>query len=401
MATRIADALAQVLAACTPLEPETVPLEQAVGRTLAGDVRSELSLPPFANSAMDGFAVRAADTTAAPVTLAVCGEARAGSPFAGRLETGSAVRISTGAPLPDGADAVVRVEETEAGDATVHIRATVTPGTDVRPAGDDVADGELVVAAGTRIGAGEIAMLAAVGTVAVDVRRRPRVAIAGTGDELVPPGDPLGPGQIHDSNVPMLAALCTEAGAEVVARHARVPDSADATRAALGASCATADLVLVSGGVSVGPHDHVRPALAALDAREVFWRLALRPGHPTWFGTVDGTPVLALPGNPASAFVIFSLLGAPALAALGGLTRAPREIVATYRGPDQHKRPGMAQVVRCTLSGPAEAPVAAPAGAHQRSNAVSSLVGVDGLVVLGEQAGTLRDGDAVSVRLRS
>lgn len=404
MATRIDDALAEVLAACAPLASEQVELEQALGRTLAGDARSELSLPPFANSAMDGFAVRAADTAAAPVTLVIRGEARAGAPFDGEVVAGSAVRIATGAPLPAGADAVVRVEETAIEDDGVLIGIAVTAGTDVRVAGDDIATGELVVPGGTPVGAGEIAMLAAIGSVEVTVHRRPRVAIVGTGDELVPPGEPLGPGQIHDSNVPMLAALCTEAGAEVVVRRPRIADSLQATRTALADGLQAADIVLVSGGVSVGPHDHVRPALTALGARERFWRLALRPGHPTWFGTVSGKPVLALPGNPASAFVIFNLLGLPALHALAGRSGRPREIIATYRGPEQRKRPGMAQVVRCSLRfGSATDPgevLATPTGAHQRSNAVSSLVAADGLIVLSEDAGPLRDGDAAVVRMR-
>ncbi len=411
MATRIDDAVAEVLTACAPLDSELVELEQALGRTLAGDARSALSLPPFANSAMDGFAVRAADTASAPVTLTVCGEARAGAPFGGELIPGAAVRIATGAPLPAGADAVVRVEQTEIdADGDVLIGVAVRAGTDVRAAGDDIASGELVVPGGTRLGAGEIAMLTAIGTVHISVQRRPRVAIVGTGDELVAPGEPLGPGQIHDSNVPMLAALCAEAGADVVVRRPRVADSLQATRTALADGLDRADIVLVSGGVSVGPHDHVRPALAELGAREVFWRLALRPGHPTWFGTAAGKPVLALPGNPASAFVIFNLLALPALDALAGRNSSPREITATYRGPEQQKRQGMAQVVRCSLrfgsntaagtDADADEVVATPTGAHQRSNAVSSLVAVDGLIVLGEDAGSLRDGDRAVVRLR-
>lgn len=403
MATRIDDALAQVLAACSPLGSEVMGLEQALGRTLAGDASSELSLPPFANSAMDGFAVRADDTTTAPATLAVRGEARAGAPFGGEVVPGSAVRISTGAPLPAGADAVVRVEQTEVAGESVRIAVAVTAGTDVRAAGDDIAVGELVVAGGTRLGAGEIAALTAIGTVHVSVHHRPRVAIVGTGDELVAPGEPLGPGQIHDSNVPMLAALCAEAGAEVVVRRPRVADSLQATRTALADGLDAADIVLVSGGVSMGPHDHVRPALEELGAHELFWRLALRPGHPTWFGTAAGKPVLALPGNPASAFVIFHLLALPALDALAGNDRRPREITATYRGPEQQKRAGMAQVVRCSLHAGSDADagdiVATPTGAHQRSNAISSLVAVDGLIVLGEDAGSLEDGDAAVVRL--
>ncbi|MEI2701763.1 MAG: gephyrin-like molybdotransferase Glp [Baekduia sp.] len=400
MATTLDEAIAGVLRGRSPLGVETIAASDAPGRVLADPVVAPLPIPPFTNSAMDGYAVRAADTARAPVVLPLCGDARAGLPLGSALAPGSCARISTGAMVPAGADAIVRVEDTSpSGDASVAVGVTVEPGTDVRPEGDDVSAGTTLVLAGTVLRAGDLAAAAAAGCESVSVFRRPRVAVVGTGDELVPPGEPLGPGQIHDSNTPMLCALVTEAGGEVVAVYTRIADDREETRAAIAEAIEAADLVLLSGGVSMGVHDHVRPALGELGATERFWQVAIRPGHPTWFGVAaDGTPVLGLPGNPASAYSIFRLLGARLIAALGGRSGEPLRLEAVYRGPDVRKREGMVQALRVSLAtGEDGRPVARPAGSGQRSHAISSLAGVDALALVAADVTTLRDGDPLTV----
>jgi molybdenum cofactor synthesis domain-containing protein len=403
VATSLARALEIVGEHVTRLDAETVGLAAARGRVLAEELTSPLNLPPFDNSAMDGYAVVAADTTDAsatePVRLTVLGDARAGAPYNSALSPGSAVRIATGAMLPHGSDAVLRVEDAERDGDDLLIAAPLTPSKDVRPAGDDLKAGTKVLSQGTRLGAGELAMLASTGHAEVSVVRRPLVAIIGTGDELVAPGDQLGPGQIYDSNMPMLAALVTEAGAEVASAAIRVADTLDATVAALETAVAAADLVLISGGVSKGAHDHVKPALEQIGAEQIFWQLALRPGHPTWFGVKDSVPVFGLPGNPASSYVVFHVLAAQAIALLGGSSAEQLEVDAVYHGPTQTKRQEMVQVVRCSLKNADGQLVAAATGAHQRSHAVSSLVHTDGLILLAAECTALADGDPVRVRL--
>ncbi|MDX6665501.1 MAG: molybdopterin molybdotransferase, partial [Solirubrobacteraceae bacterium] len=250
----IDEARAAVLKAVQPLGAEEVALAAAHGRVLAEDVAAAHDVPPFANSAMDGFAVAAG---AGP--FALIGESRAGAPFAEALGAGEAVRISTGAAVPHGTAGIVPVERAREADGHVHADAAPAPGEHVRGAGEDLRAGAVVLTAGTRVGPAELGVAAGAGRAALRVAQRPRVAIVATGDELVAPGEPLGPGQIHDSNALALAALAREAGADVVA-SLRAPDDLDGTTAALAAALEAADLVLVSGGVSVGPHDHVKPA---------------------------------------------------------------------------------------------------------------------------------------------
>ncbi|MBI5309533.1 MAG: molybdopterin molybdotransferase MoeA [Actinobacteria bacterium] len=404
----------QVLERARRLPAETVRLAEARGRTLAGDVFARHHLPPFDNSAMDGFALRSADTAGAtasnPVVLTLAGESRAGTPERRALEAGEIAKISTGAALPDGADCVLRVEDAGRPDeAHVEVAYELAPGHDVRPAGDDVRAGERVVAAGAVIGAGEIAMLASVGSGTVECARRPRVAIVTTGDELVEPGGTLEHGQIFDSNSAMLVALVEACGAELVSLDTAVADEQTpaerAIAAALAGDGAPPDVLIACGGVSVGEHDHVKPALAAAGVGEIFWQVAMRPGHPTYFGVREAaggenaTLVFGLPGNPVSAYATFHMFAAPALRALAGGERLPRTVTARLAEP-LRKPPGHAQVLRCRLSDDGHGGLlAAPTSGNQRSHAISSLVGVHGLALIPAEVTDLAAGAPVAVEL--
>jgi molybdopterin molybdotransferase len=307
------EAQEQVLGRTRPLPAEPVPLAEAAGRVAAEDVRARVDLPPFASSAMDGFAVRAADL---PGTLRLVGESAAGRPYEALLEPGCATSISTGAVVPDGADAVVPVERVNITDNKVEIADGVQPGAHVRPRAGDVAAGDLVVSAGERLTPARIAAAAASGIATLPCLRRPRVAVLATGSELVAPGEPLGPGQIYEANAVMLAGALAAAGAEVVAEPTVADDEA-ALRRALERGLA-ADVLVTSGGVSVGEHDLVRSVEHELGVEEVFWRVAVKPGKPVSFGTRGDTLVFGLPGNPVSALVGCALFVEPAVRALQG-----------------------------------------------------------------------------------
>jgi molybdopterin molybdotransferase len=308
----IDQALARVLEHVRPLADEDVAVADASDRVLAVAAVARVDLPPFPSSAMDGYAVRAGDT---PGALAVVGQSAAGRPSDATLGPGQAIAISTGAVVPDGADAVVPVERTRSAGGSVEV-AQVERGENVRPRGGDIAAGADVLPAGAACGPAQLGALAAVGLETVRCARRPRVVVLATGSELRRPGEPLGPGEIYESNTVMLAAQLRRAGADVEV-HGAVADDAAATRAALERGLA-ADVLLTSGGVSVGEHDLVRGLLAELGVVEVFWRVAVKPGKPIAFSTRGSTLVFGLPGNPVSSFVGFELFVRPALAALQG-----------------------------------------------------------------------------------
>jgi len=381
-----------VLSAVEPLPGEEVALAAGLGRVLAETVESPLDVPPFDSSAMDGYAVVAGPAA----ELEVRGESRAGRPAREAARPGVAVAISTGAPVPEGADAVVPVERTEAaGDSRVRVGES-RPGANIRRAGEDLRRGQGVLVAGAELGPAELGVLSSLGRDRALCARRPRLALLVTGDELAEPGEPLEPGQIYSSNSAALAGQAAQAGAEVTLR-AKVPDERDSTRAALAAALDSADVVLVSGGVSVGPHDHVKPALAALGVYERFWGVALKPGKPTWFGTRDSKLVFGLPGNPVSAMVCFQLFARPALRALQGGEPAARRTTARLVTPWK-VNPGRTEAVRCRLRPDGAGLLAEPTG-DQGSHRLSSMLGADGLALVGPGEEELPAGTDVTVEL--
>lgn len=373
------------------MSPQDVALDGALGRVLAEDVAADADLPPFASSAMDGFAVAAGPAA----DLEVVGESRAGHPADAAVFPGSAVRISTGAVIPEGADAIVPVEVVVEEAGRVRVPA-VEPGAFVRLAGDDVARGEVVLRAGTTIGPAEAGVLAALGRDTVRCARRPRLAVLATGDELRALGEELGPGQIRDSNAVALAAQASAAGADVVLNEV-VRDSLDVTVAALERALATADVVVVSGGVSVGPHDHVKPALAQVGVAEEFWGVSLRPGKPTWFGHRDGKLVFGLPGNPVSAMVTFHLFARPALRALLGATAYDRRAEATLDAAVA-RNAERDQVVRCRVRAADDGWHVEPTKA-QGSHVLTSMLGAGALALVPAGEGELPAGARVQIEL--
>jgi molybdopterin molybdotransferase len=349
-------------------------------------------MPPFDSSALDGYVVGDLDGGDLPIV----GESRAGAPATAVLQARQAMRISTGAAVPEGGVAVIGVERAEAADG----RVTVPPsqdGANIRRAGEDVPAGERVLTAGGDLGPAELGALAALGRAGVLCGAQPRVAVLTTGDELVEPGGgPLAPGQIRNSNAYALAAQAQRAGARVVAREI-VRDDRGHTIDTLGRALEAADVVIVSGGVSVGPHDHVKPALAELGVQQHFWRVALKPGKPTWFGTRGDKVVFGLPGNPVSAIVTFHLFARPALRRLAGgdaLDTRTRALIDV----DYPREPGRDQVLRARLD-------AQPDGWHviptkaQGSHVLTSMLGAGAFAIVPRGEGRIAAGSAVDIEL--
>lgn len=347
---------------------EAVPVAESVGRILAVDARALVDLPSGDCSAMDGWAVRAADT---PGRLRVVGEHRAGHGARVRVGPGEAVRVSTGALMPEGAHAVARVEEVAVDGPVVDVPVALRPGRDVRRRGEVLAVGDVLLRAGDVVAPTAVTALGSAGLACVQVRTRPRVAVIATGDELVPLGEALRPGQVHDSNRVGVAAQVAAAGGDVVS-GVRVPDDRAATEMAL-RDCldAGAEVLISVGGVSVGPHDHMRPALEGLGFVPVFHRVGVMPCRPMWLGVREGVVALALPGNPVSAAVAFHLFGRVLLGrGAGGEHRAP---LAAPRSV----RPGMVEAVRCRLHEGVLHPLPAQ-GAH----AIADLARADALALV-------------------
>jgi molybdopterin molybdotransferase len=409
-----------VLREVVPLGGEPVRLEECLGRVTAAEVRSAISIQPFDNSAMDGYALRAADTEAKEPRLRLVSESRAGHPAAVAVGEGQAIWISTGAMVPEGADAVLPIEDASEVDGDVLPARPAREGENIRRAGEDVEAGQVLIEVGQRLGATEVAVLAAAGIAELECVQRPRVAILGSGDELIPPGEPLGPGQIHDSNTYALSALVREAAVEP-AHVAHLPDEPQATRETLAAALSSelhqldhpvdsqvdavreADVLIVAGGVSVGRHDHVKGALADLGVKERFWRVAMRPGGPTWFGVLprEGgrrTLVFGLPGNPVSAMVTFQLFVRPALRALAGLDhhagRTQATLATAYR-----KKLGKAHYLRCRLELSDTGWRADLTRASQGSHVLTSMLGADALAVIPADTEEVAVGERIEVEL--
>ncbi|HEX2074084.1 MAG TPA: gephyrin-like molybdotransferase Glp, partial [Geodermatophilus sp.] len=380
---------AVVAALLSRLPEEDVPLAEAHGRVLARDLVAAVPLPAFDNSAMDGYAARWAEVSAAsdeaPVRLPVAEDIPAGRTDVVPLRPGTVHRIMTGAPLPPGADVIVPVELTDAGTEVVEIRGTPPAGTHLRAAGEDVAAGAVVLSAGAPLGAAQLGVAAAVGATRLTVRRRPRVLVLSTGSELVTPGRPLLPGQIYESNSLLLAAAVEDAGG-VPRRLHFVPDDVEQFLATVRAALATADLLVTSGGVSAGAYEVVKDAFRALGTVE-FVKVAMQPGGPQGAGTVDGVPVVTLPGNPVSAFVSFEVFVRPALRrALGHAAperlHAPATLTAPLRSPA-----GRRQFLRGRYDGGRVSQVGGP-GSHL----VAHLARANCLVVVPEDVTELPAG---------
>jgi molybdenum cofactor synthesis domain-containing protein len=345
------DAKARVLQQCDLLAPKPTLLRNALGNVTAQDITSDEPVPPFANTAMDGFAVRAADTTTPPVPLDVIGTIAAGSPPEPAIERGQAVRIFTGAPIPPGADAVVMVEDTDAWQqppsGTVTINKTATVGEHVRPPGDDIAPGQLVVPAGTALTPAHLGVLSSIGVTDVLVYPRARVGVLSTGDELVQGNAPLGPGQIRESNRATLLACVAQANADPVDLGV-VGDTEKAITDALTEGLSLCDAIITSGGVSVGDFDFVKVVLDRLSGDAMSWmQVAIKPAKPFAFGVVQGTPVFGLPGNPVSSLVSFECFARPALRQMMGHAQIERTEVTAVADEAFRRRPdGRVHLVR-------------------------------------------------------
>jgi molybdopterin molybdotransferase len=312
------EALALVLDPIGPVEPERVSLREGAGRVIAAPAQAAIDLPPFDRTAMDGFAVRAADVSVG-AELRVIGDLAAGGAML-TLEPGTAARISTGAAIPPGADAILKVEDADVRNGSVIATAGVREGLHVRRRGEDLHAGDVLSRAGDVLTLPRLSALASAGVAEVSVHRRPRLDLLVTGSELLPPGAPPEPGKIYESNGLTVSLLAEGAGARVV-QHPPVADDFEATREAVERGL-QGDILVVSGGVSVGPHDHVKPAFEACGVEEVFWRVRIKPGKPLWFGRRGRTLVFGLPGNPLSAIVGMALFVVPALRRLSGETGA-------------------------------------------------------------------------------
>ena len=342
---------------------------------------------------MDGYAVHAVERGD---ELRVVGESRAGAPTDQRLGRGEAIRISTGAAVPAGAEAVIPQEIVDQGDGVIRTLAGVPAGDNIRPAGDVMARGAKVLSRGTRLDPAEVAAAIGAGLAEVEVAQRPRVKVLSTGDELREPGEPLGPGEIHNSNGPMLAGLAEHAGATTT-KPASLRDDPQATEDGLRTALEEAQVVIVAGGVSVGQHDHVRPALARLGVAESFWGVALQPGKPTWFGTVEDRLVFGLPGNPVSAAVTFTLFVDPAIAALQGATPARAVPAHATLGEAVKQNPRREQAVRVRLEDRDGTVVALPNG-PQGSHVITSLVGAQALALIPAGDGVLPVGTVITLK---
>jgi len=393
------EALAIMLDAVEPLAPRTVDLAEALGRILAEDVVAQEAIPPFLNSAMDGYAVRGADLGAIPAGLRVIGDRAAGRVGDEVVEAGTALRIMTGAPLPAGADTVVPVELTRRDGDRVEILKAVRTGLNIRQAGEDVQAGETVLSRGTLLRPAELGLLAALGRPRVAVVPTPVVAVVTTGDELVDVGADLGPGQIRDANLHSLCAQVRACGA-IPLPVPRVPDEAGVLEAALRDALERADAVITNGGISMGEYDHIKPVLERLGARQMFWQVAQKPGKPLAFSLRDGKPLFGVPGNPVSALICFEEYVRPALRRMMGQVRLHRpERTARWAEPQKKaaddRRVHFHRVHLREQDGELWATSTGPQG----SGILTSMTRATALALLAAEAHDVQAGDPVTVHL--
>ncbi len=386
----IEEAQRLILERVRPLEAERVALDDAAGRVTAEPAEARVDLPPFDSSAMDGFCVRAEDT---PGRLPVVARIPAGRPAERALEAGEAMAIATGGALPPGADAVIPLEYVVDHDNKIEISEAVSRGASIRPRGGDIRRGEIVVEAGERLGAAQLGALAAGGVADISCSRRPRAAVLSTGSELRRPGEKLAPGEIYEANGVLLAAQLHSAGAEVE-RLEPVEDDERAHREAL-ESGLRGDVLVTSGGVSVGPHDLVRSVGGELGVEEVLWGVAAKPGKPLWFGVRDRTLVFGLPGNPVSTLVCFELFVRPALLALQGIADPlprfdPGRLASAVR-----PNPSRTELVRARSS-VVDGDVQLDVLTGQESHMIARAAGADTLVLLPPGGDELPAGSRVS-----
>jgi molybdopterin molybdotransferase len=390
----VEEARQRIVAAFKPLPAETVSLESALGRVLAEDLTARVTQPPAAVSAMDGYAVRAADVAHVPVTLEQIGEAPAGSAFAGTVGHGQCVRIFTGGPVPAGADTIVIQENVSAQGTRVTVREPSASGRHIRQAGLDFKAGDAVLPVGRELGVRDIGLAAAMNRPWLKVRRRPRVAIVPTGDEIVMPGDPIGPNQIVSSNGFAVGAFVRQRGGEPI-QLGNAPDSEEALRA-MAAGARGTDLLITSGGVSVGDHDLVRKALGASGLAIDFWQIAMRPGKPLMFGRIGDTPVIGLPGNPVSSMVCSLLFVGPALDALLGKSQ-PQRLRSAVLGVDLPANDRREDYLRSELKHDGDGRLVAVPFAKQDSSMLSLLARAGCLVIRKPNAPPAKAGDAVDI----
>jgi molybdopterin molybdotransferase len=387
-------ALKLIEARVTPVvEEETVPLAEACGRVLARDLVAEMDLPPHANSAVDGFAIAHADLLSDRDTvLPIAGRAAAGHPLGRAVRCGEAIRIFTGAPMPDGTDTVMMQEDCVVEDGRVRIKPGIRKGANRRHAGEDVVKGAVALPAGRRLKPADLGIAAALGNDTLAVFAPLRVALLSTGDEVCEPGTPLASGAIYDANRVMLAALLRGLGCDVSDLGIR-PDRTAALVDTLAGAAAEHDLIVTSGGVSTGEEDHVKAAIERL-GRIDFWRLAIKPGRPVALGQVRGVPLIGLPGNPVAAALTFAILARPLILRLGGAKAEAPLAFPVEAGFAYRKKPGRREYVRASLKRD-DGRLVAVKYPKDGAGILSSIVQSDGFAVIGEDTGDLAPGAAV------
>ncbi|EKS28808.1 Molybdopterin molybdenumtransferase [Afipia felis] len=393
---KVDEALAIITSRLTPVEDiESVEVSSADGRTLAADVIAPINIPSFMNSAVDGYAVRGEDV---PVggerEFKVQNRVTAGAIANEVIRPGHVIRIFTGAPMPPGADTVYMQEDVEVGDGTVLLPPGLEPGANVRLAGEDISQGSIALSKGKRMRPQDVALAAALGLTELAVRRRPRVAVFSTGNEVVAPGEERAAAQLFDSNRTMLSAMLLRLGCEVMDLGILRDDRA-MLAAALKQAAQRCDLILTTGGVSTGEEDHVRAAIEIIGSL-VFWRMAIKPGRPVAMGVIDGTPFIGLPGNPVAGFVTFTYVVRPAILALAGTSPIPLVPLRVRAAFDYRKKAGRREYIRVALKQGDAGFFDAVKFPREGAGLLSSLVQTDGLVELEETVSSIKPGDLLN-----